>query len=512
MKVRSLLLLFLTASIYLKAQTSSATFNHYRPKVHFAPARNWTNDPNGLIYYGGAYHLFFQYNPFGSHWGHMSWGHATSKDLIQWKENTVALPEYQNRKGDTVMIFSGTAVVDSAHTSGLSPKYEKAPLIALYTSNIINHGQLAQHQSLAYSFDGMVFHQYDRNPVLDIGSKEFRDPKVFWYAPTRRWIMIVAKPDRHRVQFYASPNLKQWTYLSDFGSVGDTSRVWECPDIFQLPATGHPGAYKWVITVSSGHPTTGYLGMQYFIGQFDGTHFYQDKDHYPRYVDYGKDYYAGITYNNLPAGDHRKIMIAWASSWAYAGEIPTTDYRGMMAIPRVLALKRDREHYVLVQQPVGELKAYLGKKRFHQEGRLPVTGKTFLSHLKDNAGMVTLTIDKSGGKAGIRILDNGDEHTLIYFDPTDNTLKLDRTHSGKVGFSEKFTSVESVPLGEGKKVQVTILIDRSLVEVFVDGGEKTLTDLVFPTHSGSDINLFSEGADGLFENISVQEIKPAIHS
>lgn len=512
MKKLNLFLFFLLSTTFSMSQVYPGGSKLYRPQFHFAPNKNWINDPNGLVYFKGDYHLFFQYNPFGSRWGHMSWGHTTSKDLIKWKENTVALTEYKNLKGDTVMIFSGTAVIDSGNTARFSPNDKEVPLIALYTSNVINQGQLAQHQSLAYSFDGDVFQQYDHNPILDIHSKEFRDPKVFWYPATRQWIMIVSKPDLHRVQFYQSPDLKKWRYLSDFGSLGDTSRVWECPDIFQLPVAGCPGLYKWVITVSSGHPVRGFLAMQYFIGDFDGKKFIADPYHYPLYVDYGKDYYAGITYNNLPSGDQRKIMVAWANCWEYANNIPTTDYRGMMAIPRVLSLKKENDHCVLVQQPVKELNSYLGKCLFEKKRLSVQSRKIHLCSLENNVGVVEFTFRKSTVKAGIHILANGQERTTIFYDPFDNTLKLDRTQSGRVTFSQKFPSIESVSLSKEEKVRVKILIDKSLVEVFINGGVKVITDLVFPTHETSEINLFSETGNTHFENIRIQEIRPFIHS
>lgn len=266
----------------------------YRPQYHFSPAKNWTNDPNGLLYYEGEYHLFCQYNPYGDKWGHMSWGHAVSQDLVHWQHLPLAIAEYQDRTtGDSTMIFSGTAVVDTNNSSGLCEN--GACLIAVFTSNVHKDNQgLRQHQSLAFSNDkGRTWRLYDQNPILDIGRKDFRDPKIFWYEPQQKWVMALVVPDQYSVQLYQSKNLLKWELMSEFGKVGDTTRIWECPDLFQLPVENEAGQSKWVLSLSGGHPAgPTFVGMQYFIGEFDGTTFRSDQVE-ARYIDYGKDYYAG---------------------------------------------------------------------------------------------------------------------------------------------------------------------------------------------------------------------------
>ena len=238
----------------------------WRPLYHFTPAKNWMNDPNGMVYHDGEWHLFYQYNPSGDKWGHMSWGHAVSRDLLAWEHLPLALPEENG-----IMIFSGSAVMDETNTSGFG-KDGKGPMVAIYTA----HTDKNQSQALAFSTDrGRTWTKFSANPVLDIGDKDFRDPKVIWHEPTQRWIMTVAWPVPRKVRFYSSPDLKQWSHLSDFGPAGSVAGIWECPDLFPLGIEG--GGAKWVliVNVGSGAPATG-SGGQYFVGDFDGTVFNLD--------------------------------------------------------------------------------------------------------------------------------------------------------------------------------------------------------------------------------------------
>ncbi|MEJ0032690.1 MAG: glycoside hydrolase family 32 protein [Bacteroidota bacterium] len=385
----------------------------YRPKFHFTPQKNWTNDPNGLVYYDGEYHLFFQYNPYGDKWGHMSWGHAVSKDLLHWEELPVAIEEYVDSEGDSVMIFSGSAVV-----SGDS-------IVAIFTS----HKSTKQSQSIAVSHDkARTFKVYKGNPVLDIGRKDFRDPKVFWYEPQKKWVMAAVVPDQHKVNLYESKDLKSWNFMSDFGKVGDTTKIWECPDLFPL-------SNKWVLLISASHPQGGpFVGMQYFVGDFDGTKFsVDDSSRYPLYVDYGKDFYAGITYNNEPGG--RRIMIGWANNWAYAGSVPTSPWRGGMSLPRELSLDSDLK---LKQVPAVEI-----------ESKKVVFDKTD-------------SIEVSG--------------TWIGYNAITKNVFLNR-------MNKMFPSIEKAParLIDGK-VKLEIFEDHSIIEVFINDGEAVISDQVFPKY------------------------------
>jgi fructan beta-fructosidase len=477
----------------------------YRPTFHFAPSKNWHNDPNGLVYYGGKYHLFYQYNPFGDTWGHMSWGHATSPDMMQWKEEPVAIHEYSEADGSITMAFSGTAVVDSQNTSGFGNDRQPQPLVAVYTSAA--NGK--QHQSIAYSLDGINFTRFNQNPVLDVGSKDFRDPKIFWHSETRKWIMIVSKALEYKLEFYSSADLKSWTFVSDFGNKGNVSKIWECPDIFQLPVENEPGVTKWVVTVSAGHPQAGHLAMQYFVGDFDGDRFVADALDYPQYFDEGKDFYAGIIYNSLPVHDNRKIMIGWLNSWEYANVIPTIGFRGGMSIPRNLTLFRKGVGYILKQSPVSEFDNFLGDILF-EKALMDVTG-TSTTGVESDVLELRFRLNRGNyAKAGVRFLKNGEEETSIYLDSMSSSLCLDRTRSGNVNFSNRFSSVECVNMSNDEDVDVRILLDKSVVEVFINDGEKVITDRVFPYKAAGSVEFFSEGSTATFSNVTIKKVNASM--
>lgn len=484
----------------------------YRPLYHFTTDSNWINDPNGLVFANGKYHLFAQYNPFGDKWGHMSWAHAVSTDLFSWQQQPLAIPEILNADSSTTMIFSGSAVVDSLNTSGFG-KEGQMPLVSIYTSHI-DRGEkgTVQHQSIAYSLDeGLTWKQYEKNPVLDVNLKDFRDPKVFWYAPGNKWIMLVVKPDQYKVEFYASQDLKKWTFLSDFGGMGNMTKIWECPDIYQLPIEG-TSEKKWVISVSAGHPVNNFLAMQYFIGEFDGTRFIADKGNYPLYIDYGKDNYAGITYNNIPASDGRKIMIGWANCWNYANDIPTKGFRGMYTVPRVLSLRKADRALVLVQHPVTELDQFTTS--LFNSASVELNNKAqLLESAKGSALDISFTVEAgAGATAGIRVLKTGDEATTIAYNASTQQLILDRTKSGDTSFNAAFASVETLPVKPiNGKLNIRILVDKSIVEVFVHDGAVVLTDLVFPKHSGEQVELFAENGKAVFTDIKVKQVKKTLH-
>jgi fructan beta-fructosidase len=487
---------------------------NYRPIFHFSPPNNWTNDPNGLVYYNGEYHLFYQYNPFSDTWGHMSWGHAKSRDMMKWTHLPVAIPEIKLGNNKTAMIFSGTAVADKTNTSGFGTLQNKSPLVAIYTAHIDSAGNgLRQYQSLAYSLDGVHFTQYQNNPVLDIGLKDFRDPKIFWYEPGKKWVMIVAKPLEFSVQFYSSQDLRSWTFLSEFSdSHGDKSKIWECPDFFELPVENQKGNSKWVITLSGGHPQkSNFLGMQYFIGDFDGTTFRADRLNYPLYLDNGKVFYAGIIFNNFPPSDKRKIMIGWTNCWVYANDIPSSGYRGQMSVPRELHLyKSTMGEYRLRSFPAAEVNHYRAEALFSSPAII-VKGTYPLKTVKGAALDISFIVAKGpADQAGIRILKNGKQQTVIYYDKEDNTLKLDRTASGKVDFHERFASVESVEIAENnREVEIRILVDRNIVEVFANRGKHVITDLVFPETEDVTAEFFSSGSAVQFKDVEIRRMRAA---
>ncbi len=367
---------------------------------------------------------------------------------------------------------------------------------------------------MAYSLNGKEFTRYDHNPLIDLHTTDFRDPKVFWHEGTKRWVMIVALPLDYRLQFYASPDLKNWNLLSEFGDkLGDKSKIWECPDVFELPVENENGIKKWVVTLSGGHPQqNGNLGMQYFVGNFDGETFTADPLPYPLYIDHGKDFYAGIIFNNIPDDDQRKIMIGWENSWEYAAVTPSKGFRGQMSVPRELSLyKNEKGEYRLRSFPVKEVSNYRGNLLATQNS-VAVTGSKLLSSVGGKALDIEFVIKRSSAEqAGIKLLKHGEYQTLVYYNKIDNTLKIDRTKSGNVSFSPKFPSIESVPLpDDGSDIAVRILVDNNSVEVFANGGKQVLTDLVFSVSDKVSYELFSTDVATTFKNLNIWEMKASM--
>ncbi len=354
MKLAGKFLLLTSCLITVSAQSPSVGSEPYRPLFHFSPANNWTNDPNGLLYAFDEYHLFFQYNPFGDVWGHMSWGHAVSKDLTHWEQLPVALPEEKDG-----MIFSGSTVLDSQNTSGFG-KSGTGPIVAMYTK----HRQGLQNQNIAYSNDrGRTWKTYSGNPVIDIHQAEFRDPMVFWHEPTKHWIVAVSLAKEHKIRFYGSLDLKNWTQLSEFGPAGVKDPPnWECPSFFELPVTNLAGERRWVLMLGVGDKSVaGGSGTQYFVGKFDGTTFVNDNPaDTTLWVDYGSDFYAAQTWSNLPPSAGHGMILAWMNNWKYAAHVPTAPWRGQMSYPRTLELRKTSEGIRLFQTPADQIKTLRG--------------------------------------------------------------------------------------------------------------------------------------------------------
>lgn len=491
---------------------AGAPTDPYRPVYHYSAPRNWINDANGLVYTNGQYQLFYQYNPQGPTPGHLAWGHATSPDLVHWTPQPVALTEYKNPDGSNTMIFSGSAVVDSANTSGLFPAGTTDGLVAFYTGHVERPGLvLRQRQELATSRDhGLTWQRYAKNPVLDIGSKEFRDPKVFWYAPQRKWVMATVKADRQQVYLYESKNLTQWTFLSRWGRAGNTVKEWECPDLFELPVPG--GGTKWVLLISSGGPIEQFRGQQYFLGRFDGKTFVPDQPYdEPTYLDFGKDFFAGVTFGNAPKG--RRILVGWANNWAYAPTVPTGDqWRGCFAVPRELGLRRTATGLALVQQPVAELRT-LGKGVLNVPNQaIPAGTAGYEVPFKGESYDLSLTLTPGTAKTlALNVLQSAAERTTLRYDVARQTLTLDRTQSGNVDFHPMFASsleMARVPLRNGK-LQLRLLVDKSVVEVFAQDGETTLTDLVFPRQHTGRITLTAEGGTAQMTALRLADLSGA---
>ena len=474
----------------------------YRPIFHFTPAKNWINDPNGLVYYEDEYHLFYQYNPFGTTWGHMSWGHAVSKDLIKWEHLPVALMEE-----DGIMIFSGSAVVDKGNTSGLCTGDDC--LVAIYTSHI-EEGEKAQHQSIAYSNDnGRTWEKYSENPVLDLGMKDFRDPKVLWYGPEEKWVMVVSHPLQYKVQFYESYNLIDWELTGEFGGYGDVSKIWECPDLIKIKIKD-TDEYRWVLIISSGSQYGDFTGMQYFIGDFDGKKFIVDEpSENPKWLDYGKDYYAAIAYNNLPE-DQPPIMIGWINNWRYANAIPTSTWRGMMSIPRELTLERQKNEIILAQKPVRALMDYcqgFSKQEFSDQ--LIESQGQLLNSVQVGSSLLKIEFENIDAEEfGIEIFKSEGEKSIIGYSMAKNQLFINRMESGKVDFNDAFASIDYAPLSlVDNKLSLNIIVDQSIIEVFGNGGTVVITDQVFPDIDENKMQLYSKGGSARLINMSIVKIQ-----
>ncbi|MGA8027559.1 MAG: glycoside hydrolase family 32 protein, partial [Bryobacteraceae bacterium] len=452
----------------------------YRPQYHFSPREHWTNDPNGLVYFEGEYHLFFQYNPFGDNWGHMSWGHAVSRDLLHWEQLPVALPEEGG-----IMIFTGSTVIDRRNTSGFCSG-GKACLVAVYTGHTPESGSrpALQTQNLAYSNDrGRTWTKYRGNPILDLHMTDFRDPKVFWSDQSKQWVMAVSLPNDHKVRLYGSPDLKRWQALSDFGPAGATGGQWECPELFELPVKGGNHDTRWVLKIGlNPGAVQGGSGEQYFIGRFDGTRFTNENPaSLTLWTDYGKDCYCSLTFNGLSATQAR-VMLGWMDNWQYAGSLPTSPWRGQMTIPRKLSLRRMSEGLRLVQEPIDALQELRGAP-VEIRGKTTMKSRTF--ELRSEIPM------GNAREVGWRVLHADGSSTLVGYDRGARKLFVDRTHSGLVGFSKDFPARVEAPLSiSGNVLRLNLLVDRCSVEVFADDGHVAMTNLVFPPRGAMGLEMY----------------------
>ena len=455
-----------------------------RPAVHFTARRNWLNDPNGLIWHDGEYHLFFQHNPEDIVWGNMSWGHAVSPDLLSWTELPLAM-----RYDESEHVYSGCVVSDVGNTSGLGSATQP-PLVAVYTSH--DPDTRREAQSVAVSLDrGRTWERYSGNPVLDLASSDFRDPKVFRHDGV--WVMAVSLADKGVVRFYRSADLLTWDLLSDFGPAGSVDGVWECPDLIRVPIEGSD-ASAWVLLVSVGDGApAGGSGMQYFVGDFDGTTFTSDGE--ARWLDQGADFYAAISY----AGLTEPVIQGWMSNWAYAREVPATEFRGSMTLPRRLSLRRSVAGLVLVQRPVGvELPdpSYV-LEDVTVEGRLPLP----VAHV---SARITAEFDAgSAARFGVEVRVGDGERTMITLDRLAGTVSLDRSRSGVSDFHPEFAAAHSAALGDGDVVRLEVYVDVASVEVFASGGEVVLTDQVFPSPTSTGLAVFAEGGTAVLRRLEV---------
>ncbi|WP_050810599.1 glycoside hydrolase family 32 protein [Burkholderia ambifaria] len=492
----------------------------WRSALHYTPQRNWMNDPNGLVYFQGLYHLFYQFNPNANVWGDMSWGHATSRDLLHWKEQPVAM-----RANPTEEFFSGSIVVDAHNTSGLGTA-SSAPLVALYTSvykAASGHAPGTQAQSLAYSNDGgRTWRQYAHNPVLTLNpeSKNFRDPKVSWYAPGGYWLMTTVVADAHVVKMYRSHNLIDWEFLSDFTlrNIPHHGTLWEMPDLFPLPLDGDSRRQKWVMIVNvNPWSIAGGSGVMYFVGRFDGRTFTpehvapagSDPAEY-QWLDNGADYYAAGTFANAPDG--QAITIGWMSNWDYAAQIPTTPWRGAMALPRMLALKTINGMPRLTSAPVAQYASFVRGLAATHVNTLTVSSATreLAPATRGAVQNIDVTISPhSARRAGfiVRGSADGETGTRIFYDTANRTLTLDRSRSGDTQFSKAFSKqhVVNLPLENGK-LHLTVLVDRNSVEVFAGEGHAVITDLIFPAPGDNRVSVFADNGDATFIDMTITRL------
>jgi fructan beta-fructosidase len=475
------------AGVLMPAQSLSNSVL-YRPAFHYSPEKNWINDPTGLVYDGFTYHLFNQYNPQGDQWGHMSWSHAVSKDLLHWKPMPVAL-----REENGIMIFTGSAVLDAKNSSGFG-KDGVAPLVAIYTGDSKN----LQTENLAYSTDhGTTWTKYAGNPVLDLHEKDFRDPQVFWYAPGKYWVMVVSLATQHKLLIYSSPDLKSWTKMSEFGPAGikDVPN-WECPNLFPLPVANVPGATKWVLELGVGnHGPAGGSATEYFVGDFDGVRFLNENPAgQALWVDYGADFYAMQTFTSA-SSDGRRVGIAWMDNWDYAGKLPTTPFQGQNTIPRTLGLLQTPEGTRLTQRPVQEVKSLRGahqqlRNASWEDLRKLLTGRDWSQTLEIEASFQT----EKDSAFGL-ILRQGENYGVkAGFDNVKGVLYVDRTAAGELPIAPTFARRHEAPMkAEKGEVKMHILLDRSSVELFGNDGLAVLTDLIFPRAQDRGIEIFATG-------------------
>ena len=507
--------------------------DYYRPSYHFTPLYGWMNDPNGMVYKDGEYHLYFQYNPYGSKWGNMHWGHAVSKDLVHWEHLDPAIA-----RDPVGHIFSGSSVVDKKNTAG----FGKDAIIAIYTNNSVNHDEV---QCIAYSNDnGRTFTKYEGNPVLTPfdGLKDFRDPKVFWYEKGKCWYMIVSADKETR--FYKSKNLKKWTYVSAFGKgLGQQPCQYECPDFFQLPVNGDKKKMKWVMTMNI-NPGCWFGGSatEYFVGDFDGKKFTCPDANEVKWLDWGKDHYATVTFSNT--GD-RVLGITWMSNWQYANLTPFKQNRGANGLPRELKLYEKNGKYYISEDVAPEV--YALRKDTKNVADASVADEKMLAGVAANMeGAFEIEADvtpDANGIAGIEISNNKRERTLIYFDMKQGKVVMDRTESGLTDFGKQavphdielawdkqlaaegkqparitnsinykndFALATWAPLSlceNGKKTyHVDIFVDKSSVELFVDGGRIAMTNLVFPVAPYENVKLYTQGGKAEFKNLKVHKL------
>lgn len=473
----------------------------HRPVYHHTPQYGWMNDPNGMFYKDGVWHLYYQWNPYGSKWQNMTWGHSTSEDLVTWEHQPTAIEA--NGLGS---VFSGSSVVDTENSAG----FGKDAVISLYTS-----AGVSQVQSLAHSKDGgQTFEIYPANPVITLES-EARDPNMFWDDANRCWVLVLAHALDHEILFFTSPDLREWTLRSAFGKgIGAQDGVWECPDLFRLKVDG-TDEEKWVLVcnINPGGPFGG-SATQYFVGDFDGKTFRADTDangNIPtKWMDYGKDHYATVSWSDAP--DNRRTLIGWMSNWQYAAEVPTMQYRSANTLPREAGLFKGADGQIYMSSaPSPELLTLRDRAVVSVRNKSVGRNSREFALPSSNTGVCEILLDldcKKADSVDIKISNKAGEYVTLRYSSSDHTLSFDRRESGIVDFSQDFPAVTVAPtFDDGRKVSLRIFIDKSSMEVFGNNGKFVMTNLVFPTKPYTTLSVNANGGSARIENLKIYSIK-----
>ena len=479
----------------------AANREKFRPAFHHTPVYGWMNDPNGMFYKDGVWHLYYQWNPYGSKWQNMTWGHSSSTDLINWQHHPAAI-----EPDGLGTVFSGSCAIDKDDTAG----FGSDAVIALYTS-----AAASQVQSLAHSNNnGNTFEIYPGNPVITLES-EARDPNMFWNEATGEWNLVLAHALEHEMLVFTSPDMKQWTLQSAFGKgLGAQDGVWECPDLFELAVDGSDQK-KWVLicNINPGGPFGG-SATQYFIGEFDGKTFTPDRDadgNVPtKWMDYGKDHYATVSWSNAP--DNRRTVIGWMSNWQYAAEVPTMQYRSANTLPREIGLFRasDGEIYTSCT-PSPEIGALRGnasvKKRSFTAGK---KSRTFALP-EANGGICEITLEitpKKGVPVNLTLANEAGNKVEMVYNPAESTFSFDRYQSGQTAFSQDFPAITTAPaFTDGGNLRLRIFIDRSSIEVFEQNGRFAMTNLVFPESPYTTLSVNAPAGNARIENLAIYPLR-----
>jgi fructan beta-fructosidase len=480
----------------------------WRPRLHYTPQRNWINDPNGLFVLDGEYHVYYQHNPGDTVWGDIGWGHAVSTDLLHWEERPLALPAT-----DEEMVFSGCVVIDEHNASGLAPVDAAHPPLLAYYTRFDRHTKL-QSQCLAYSLDrGESFERWPGNPLLDIGSQEFRDPFVFRHEASGRWVMLVAHALEQQIGVYTSEDLLDWQRASAFGPAGAVAgTIWEVPVLLQLPVDGEPGQQRWVLFVSvNGGTRWGGSGVQYFVGDFDGERFIADAADDPatvRWADHGRDFYAPLPFAGLK--DERPVWLGWMNNWDYARELPTAPWRGQLSLPRELSLLRSDDEWRLVQGPAAQaLRAAEGPALLDVRRRPASEAAKALSEL--NAGgrqwRARLRVARESvlQPLALAFFAGTGEPVRVGFDPVMDAYFIDR-RKGAPSFAGE-SEMHHAPRDRARTdVEFEVWVDGCTVELFADGATVVLSDLAFPSHAGEGVVLQHGSADPMLDVLNLQAL------